>query len=360
MLIALRTDASLQIGTGHVMRCLTLADALRDRGGQCVFVCRAHEGHLLDLIQRRGHGAVALPAGEAGYQAPGRLAHDGWLGTAWATDAQATRQALSGQPVDWLVLDHYGLDRQWEAAMRPSCRRLLVIDDLADRQHDCDWLIDQNLGRGAADYDGLLSTDTHRLIGPSFALLRPEFAQWRDYSLKRRAGQPLRNLLIAMGGVDKGNATGQLLHALQAAPLSPDMRITAVMGPHAPWLHQLREQAAAMPRPTQVLTGVDNMAQLMADSDLAIGAAGGTAWERCALGLPSVVVVLAANQQAGAEALAQAGAAVVVQDIGNIVEVLTSLSDKASLLGNLSSAAARLVDGNGVARILETAFCSHV
>lgn len=360
MLITFRTDASLQIGTGHVMRCLTLADALRARGGKCRFVCRAHDGHLLDVIHRRGHDALALPAGAPAYEEQGFLAHDGWLGTDWASDAQATRDALQGENVDWLVLDHYALDHRWERAMRPSCRSLLVIDDLADRRHDCDWLIDQNLGRTAADYDGLLDRNTKLLIGPSFAILRPEFTQWRDNSLQRRAGQPLRNLLITMGGVDQGNATEQLLHHLQSTRLSPNLRITAVMGPHAPWLDQVREQAAAMPWPTQVLTGVDNMAQLMAANDLAIGAAGGTAWERCTLGLPSVVVVLAANQEKGAAALQQLGAAMVINDIGNVGAVLKSISGKASILEDMSKAAAKLIDGKGVVRILETVFYTHV
>ncbi len=308
MHIAFRTDASLQIGTGHVMRCLTLADALRERGAQSTFICRPHAGHLLGLIQQRGHTAKALAPADDTFNAPADPCHAKWLGTDWASDAEQTKQALSGQVVDWLVVDHYALDCRWEQTLRPHTRRILTIDDLADRPHDCDLLLDQNLGRQAKDYGGLLSRHTQTLIGPEYALLRPEFAQWREHKLRRRAHPQLKNLLITMGGVDQANATGQVLDALTHCELPADLHITVVMGPTAPWLAQVQALAAAMPRPTQVLAGVSNMAQLMAESDLCIGAAGSTNWERCCLGLPCLLLVLADNQQTSADALAEANA----------------------------------------------------
>jgi len=361
MRIAFRTDASIQIGTGHVMRCLTLADALRERGAQCCFICREHDGHLLDLIRQRGHEAIPLPACNDNHQAPPNPAHAAWLGTDWATDAEQTGQALAQQCVDWLVVDHYALDSRWEQALRPACHRLMVIDDLADRPHDCDLLLDQNLGRRERDYAALLKPSTRMLIGPQYALLRPEFAQWRQYSLARRAQPQLKNLLITMGGVDKDNATGQVLDVLKTCELPVDLHITVVMGPCAPWLEQAQEQAAQMPRPTQVLTGVTNMAQLMANSDLAIGAAGGTTWERCALGLPSMVFVLAKNQEPGAMALQQAGAAIMVHDIREMDILLSepALVSNPDFLRKMSKSAAALTTGTGVSRIVEKIFGSH-
>ena len=361
--IAFRTDASVQIGTGHVMRCLTLADALRERGADCTFICRPHTGHLLDLIALRGHKAVALPARTAdATQAAADLAHAAWLGTDWTTDAQDTRQALGNEAVDWLVVDHYALDAHWEQALRPNCQRLMAIDDLADRLHDCDLLLDQNLGRTAEDYGDLLRTHTTTLIGPRYALLRPEFAQLRAESLARRANPQLKHLLITMGGVDKDNATGHVLDALNACPLPPGLHITVVMGPHAPWLQQLQTQAAEMPRPTQVVAGVDDMARLMAGSDLAIGAAGGTAWERCCLGLPTLVLVIAENQQSGAAALQKAGAALAMQSATEIQHVIQNrlLSGDAALLQQLSQSAAQVTDGNGVSQIIERLMSQHV
>ena len=358
--VVFRADASLQIGTGHVMRCLTLADALRERGARCNFVCRPHQGHLLALIAQRGHQAVALPELQEGTQPNlNGTAHARWLGTDWTTDAQDTQQALSahtdGQPIDWLVVDHYSLDARWEEALRSQVKRIMVIDDLADRPHACDLLLDQNLGRSAQDYGGLLKGQPFTLIGPEYALQRPEFVALRAQSLARRQSNPqLRRLLITMGGVDKDNATGQVLAALQSCNLPNDLRVNVVMGPHSPWLSEVQAQAAQMPWHTEVLVGVDNMAQLMAESDLAIGAAGGTAWERCSLGLASLVLVLAKNQLPGAMALQKAGAAVAMetqQQITDFMGQMQTTEFAKEVLHKLSVAAASITDGEGCLRI---------
>ncbi len=355
MKVAFRTDASVQIGTGHAMRCLTLANALRERGAQCRFICRPHDGHLLDLIVQLGHEAIALPVCDAHFKAPADPAHAAWLGTDWAADAEQTRQVLGLQPLDWLVVDHYALDRRWEHALRQTCRHLMVIDDLADRPHDCNLLLDQNLGRSEQDYDGLLTRTTKTMIGPQYALLRPEFAQWREYSLARRAHPQLKNLLVTMGGVDKDNATGQVLNALKTSELPPDLHITIIMGSHAPWRATVQQQAAQIPWPTQILVGVTNMAQLMADSDLAIGAAGGTAWERCVVGLPSIAVVMAENQLDGAMALQQVGALLALLSSQDIQSHLSETLSGANTirLQAAGAAAARVTDGCGGTKIVQ-------
>ncbi len=355
MHIAFRTDASLQIGTGHAMRCLTLADALRERGAQSTFICRPLAGHLMDLIQRRGHTAKALAQADEAFTAPADPSHAKWLGTDWASDAAQTQQALGEQVVDWLVVDHYALDRRWEQTMRPHTRRIMAIDDLADRPHDCDLLLDQNLGRQAKDYGVLLSRHTQTLIGPAYALLRPEFAQWREHSLQRRAQPQLKNLLITMGGVDQTNATGQVLDALTHCELPADLRITVVMGPTAPWLAQIQAQATAMPRPTQVLADVSNMAQLMAESDLCIGGAGSTSWERCCLGLPAIQLVLADNQKGINAALELAGSVLTVQ-LDKLQAESPSLFAKVSrsdVLCGLSKNAAVACDGLGANKTVQ-------
>jgi len=362
MHVAFRVDASLQIGTGHVMRCLTLADALRERGARCSFVCRLHQGHLMGLIAQRGHRALVLPELQEGAQPiHNGAAHAHWLGTDWATDAQHTKQVLSvhlgNQPLDLLVVDHYALDACWEEALRPQVMRIMVIDDLADRPHACDLLLDQNLGRSAQDYEGLLKGKFTTLVGPKYALLRPEFAVLRKQSLARRQSKPqLQRLLVTMGGVDKDNATGLVLSALQSCTLPADMRVTVVMGPHAPWLEQVQAQATQMPWFTEVLVGVDNMAQLMAESDLAIGAAGGTAWERCSLGVPSLVLVLAKNQLSGALALQKSGAAMAIETQQQITDFMGQIQTTESakdVLDKLSKTAAVVADGEGCQRVVK-------
>lgn len=364
MKIAFRADASLQIGTGHVMRCLTLADALAARGADCQFICRVHEGNLIEFIRGKGYIAHALPiAREAstGSTAPGPaastpdLVHRHWLGATQAQDAEACTPILAAQGPDWLIADHYALDARWERALAQHYRKLMVIDDLADRPHACDLLLDQTFGRDAADYRPLVPTDCRLLCGSQYALLRPEFAALRPYSLQRRVRPALRELLITMGGVDKDNATGQVLQALRACPLPTDCRITVVMGATAPWLEEVRTQAQDMPWSTRVLVGVSDMAQLMADSDLAIGAAGSTSWELCCLGVPNLLVCTAANQRTVIGALASANATARL-DRAELSQPdgIPFFAQYAVLTENLAAyakAAARITDGSGASRV---------
>jgi UDP-2,4-diacetamido-2,4,6-trideoxy-beta-L-altropyranose hydrolase len=261
MHIVFRADASIQIGTGHVMRCLTLAQALRERGAQCRFICREHPGNLIDLIRQRGFIVHALRRYQDWVVQEKEPLHVGWLGTDWKADAEESKVGVGETAIDWMIVDHYALDRRWEHAMRGYCRHIMVIDDLADRTHDCDLLLDQNLGRKCEDYSALLEGKVKTLIGPQYALLRPEFLAFRAQSLHRRQNNPqLRHLLITMGGMDKDNAAGQVLATLQACALPADLRITVVMGLHAPWLAQVQVNTTHMPCQIEVLVGVNNMA----------------------------------------------------------------------------------------------------
>ena len=314
------------------------------------------------MIAHRGHRVVVLTHLEKSTDlSHADLTHANWLGTDLQTDALETRNALT-EKVDWLVVDHYALDSRWEKPLRPHCKNLMVLDDLADRPHDCDVLLDQNLGRSAQDYCGLLKPDTATLIGPRYALLRPEFAQLRSQSLARRALPQIKHLLITMGGVDKDNATGQVLHALTSCHLPDDLRITVVMGPNAPHLADVQQQAAQTRCPTQVLVSVSDIAQLMVDSDWCIGAAGGTSWERCCLGLPTLLLVLADNQLSGARALAQSGAALPLTTTQDMAQVFAKfLSGSAmSQLKSLSQAAAAISDGHGAHRIVDKMFSERL
>lgn len=355
--VIFRTDASLQIGTGHVMRCLTLAEALRDHGAHCRFICRSHPGNLNKEIGQRGFDVFELPyeSNWTGTEAT-QSVHAAWLGADWTTDAEQTKVGVGRTAIDWLVVDHYALDARWERALAPYCRKLMVIDDLADRPHACDLLLDQTFGRDAADYRPLVPADCHLLCGSQYALLRPEFAALRPYSLQRRDKPSLRELLITMGGVDKDNSTGQVLQVLRTCALPTDCRITVVMGATAPWLDEIRTQAQDMPWPTRVLVGVGNMAQLMADSDLAIGAAGATSWERCCLGLPTIMFVLAENQRKTAQGLARSGGVKLIELGQNAEtqfteELLQLLDDPAQLL-QMSDCAASVVNGSGINAVI--------
>lgn len=361
MKVIFRADASLQIGTGHVMRCLTLADALAIKGVDCQFICREHEGNLIEFIRRKGYVTHALPLT---CQARSNLsflsfevatngtAHSHWLGATQAEDALACAPFLVTQHPNWLVVDHYALDARWEDALAPHYHKLMVIDDLADRPHSCDLLLDQTFGRDAVDYLPFVTSDCSLLCGSHYALLRPEFAALRPYSLQRRANPVLRELLITIGGTDRDNVTTQILRELCASHLPPDCRITVVLGHTAPWLYEVSAQAQDMPWPTRVLVGISDMAQLMADSDLAIGAAGATSWERCCLGLPTILMVLADNQRKIAEGLCKAGAANLF-DKSEIKSqpLITAEYMGAPLLNAMSRAAASITNGLGASQV---------
>ena len=363
--IAFRTDASLLMGSGHLMRCLTLADALTVQGAQSHFISRAHPGHLLEVIRQRGFEFTALPAElsappAANIQTASDSAkepdHASWLGCDWQTDAEQTRAIVEKLQPDWLVVDHYALDQRWESALRPYAKEIMVIDDLADRPHQCDLLLDQNLGRQPQDYAHLVPPQCQVFAGPQYALLRPEFAALRAYSLQRRQQPVLKQVLITMGGVDQPNATGQVLQALKGCSLPQDCCISVVMGLQAPWLPQVRALAQDMPWPTEVLVNISDMAQRMADSDLAIGAAGSTSWERCCLGLPTLMVVLADNQRLGAQALQEAQAALLIGDVNDIAMKLPlAINASAShhRLQEMSTATAAIAYGRGVDKVLK-------
>lgn len=356
MKIVFRVDASLKMGTGHLMRCLTLADALKSQGASCHFICREHPGNLNAVVVQRAHSLSALPYAPGDpLHAPIAPAHAEWLGASWKDDATQTLEALDGKKVDWLVVDHYALDRRWENQVAKYCRRLLVIDDLADRDHDCDVLLDQNLGRQTQDYSQRVPPSCRLLLGPQFSLLRPEFAQLRRQSLANRAGRKVRNLLISMGGVDADNATGQVLEGLRPI-VDHHWNIKVVMGAIAPWRAKIQAQAQTMPCHTEVLVNVSNMAELMSEADLAIGAAGSTSWERCCLGLPSIMLILAENQRSIAEHLKQRGAATLIDSNDHLADLLPIELDQlrpTEKSQKMSSAAASITDGLGTERVKE-------
>ena len=354
MKIAFRADASLEMGTGHVMRCLTLARALRERGHDCLFIGREHPGNLLKLIRDEGFSVHALSAGG---DLDAELAHAKWLGASQAEDALACGALLASWRPDWLVVDHYALDHRWEVSVRPVGCRVLVIDDLADRQHSCDVLLDQTFGRSTAAYESKVPQGSKLLCGAQYALLRSEFLTWRAYSLQRRSHARLQTVLISMGGVDKDNATEKVLDALRSCPLPSNCQITVVMGRTAPWLSAVEEKSRQMPWPTVVHKNVSNMAEIMAESDLAIGAAGATVWERSCLGLPSIMMVLAANQRYAARVLERAEVVRVVALSENLVSSLiaeiSSITASPDRLSRLSANASTIVDGLGCQRVLD-------
>ena len=355
--IAFRTDASLQIGTGHFMRCLTLADGLIQLGTHIRFISRELPAHLRDMLTAKGMEFVLLDS-NANNSHIEDLAHAHWLGSSQAQDAQTTIQALSGQSWDWLVVDHYALDACWESALRCTTKQIMAIDDIADRQHDCDMLLDQNFYSDMdTRYTGKVPVHCRLLLGPRYALLREEFRQLHEQVKPRN--RPAKRILVFFGGVDADNYTGRAIEALSEIDMS-GLHVDAVIGAQHPCREPI--ETACRERGFTCHVQTDKMAELMATADLAIGAGGSACWERCCLGLPALLVALAENQINIAKDLDRYGACTYIGSAKSAsAEILQNaigkLLNAPNQLRALSEKAYSLVDGMGADRVCRELSC---
>ncbi len=330
--VLFRCDAGPLKGTGHVYRCMSLADTLAWLGWRCRFAVAP--------------GSLEVVPGLARWD-PLRLPDDS------EADAAAEVAALSALSADLLVVDHYERDAAFERSCRGAFRRILILDDAPTRSHDCDLLLDCTPGRVAADYAGLVPPDAQLLCGPTFAPLRPEFGRARSAALARRGGS-VRRVLIAVGGSDASGATALAVSAVRAA--LPSVAIDVIAGSAAPDLPLIREAVAAAGKGCVLHVDPPTMATLMTEADLAIGAPGSTSWERCTLGLPTLLFTIAENQRSNAAALARARAA---DDLGppdgwtfeRLAARILSLCHAPERLRRMAQAAAALTDGKGALRV---------
>lgn len=341
--LLIRPDASLESGAGHLMRCLTLADALAARGWQAHFACSAAPGFDFSLIARRGHHLHQLPSLSS-----------------WSEDAQAIAALVRQLEPFWLLVDHYGLDARWERACGQPVGQICVIDDLADRPHDCALLFDSGIHRQAEAYAGHVTGTCRLFCGPDFALLRPAFASLRPESLERRAEAPgPQRLLLAMGGVDADNVTGRVLDVIGPVLEQHPLALDVVLGRSAPHRAAIEARLASAGFTARLHVDLPDLASLMAQSDIAIGASGGTALERLCLGLPSLVLSLADNQPPAARAIMDFGAGIYAGDVrepGWQDRLHTGLEGwlaDPAVLPTVSALAGALVDGHGAKRIAE-------
>ena len=305
MKIAFRLDASTQIGTGHLMRCLTLADELKPHCDQIHFVSRHLPEHLRSMLTAKGYEYTLLVSVQKDTVLDKSLAHADWLEVNQEQDAIDSIQKLSDETWDWLIVDHYALDIKWETAMRPYSKHIMVIDDLADRKHDCDLLLDQNYYHDIEQrYQGLVPEHCVTLLGPAYVLLRPEFADARQ-RLRGRNGT-VQRIMVFFGGSDPTNQTQKAVEALKQLN-RPDIGVDVVVGSVNPYRNIIQALCAELPN-VIFHCQVSNMAELIINADIGIGAGGSAMWERCCLGLPTITVVFAANQERTTEDVARIGA----------------------------------------------------
>lgn len=357
--IAIRVDASLHMGSGHVMRCATLAEELRSRGAAVTFICRELPGNYINWLISKQFEVLILAAPACGVTVCGDAAppHLAWLGIPLEQEIAEVRTLLSDRPAaDWMIVDHYALDARWERAAKSFAGRIMVIDDLADRVHDCSILLDQNYYHDMQQrYDGFLPSTCTTLLGPDYALLRGEFASLRAQCTPRRA--TVKRILVFFGGVDADNYTTPAIAALARAN-RPELQVDVVIGAQHPARTAI--EAACVQHGFECHVQTSRMAELMAGADLAIGAGGTATWERCSLGLPTLTLCVADNQRQLVDDAALGGL-IYAPDIKpglDLEEALllhyTALLDNPGLRRFLSRQSFTIVDGRGAGRVART------
>lgn len=344
MYVVFRADASSVNGIGHIMRCLTLAHALRNRFDRCMFVCSDGDD-AIELIQEAGFDVLAIASAADPEEQ--------------AAETAAAARSAGVSCADWLVVDHYGLDSRYEFAARGFARRVAVIDDLGDRAHDCELLLDQNLRIGTVDpYRALVPQGCAVLLGPRFALVRPEFAT--HAAARGTRDGSVRRILIFFGGGDSTALTAKALRALLSVGAT-NLAVDVVVSRAYPSGAAVEALAQRLPG-ARLHEHVTDMAALMARADLMLGAGGSTAWERCVLGLPSITVTVADNQSTPTLALAERGATVFPGTAKDVTEealaalVVSLLSDR-ERVANIGRSARTVTDGRGAALVASALHC---
>lgn len=344
MRVLIRADASAVMGSGHVARCLTLANLLRRQGAHVAFAGRQLPGNRLEALRADGFEVFALPHAYPHEQCGSGI--EALL--PWQADIAALDEALKGcAQFDWIIVDHYGLDHHWQTAARRWALRIAAIDDLANRRHAVDVLLDQNLTGTPQAYEALTDKHCERLLGPHFALLRDEFCR-EPLEIRAQA----RRVLVNFGGFD---AAGQVHKAMLALTDIEGLEVDFVAGLDNPAWSQM--QALAVNHPDWRLHSyVSDFSRLMVQADLFIGAGGGTSWERAALGLPTLCISVAANQQTNAELLAAMGAQVYLGgheqvDTAQLHQAIGFVLANKGLRQSLARHSRELVDGCGAERV---------
>lgn len=308
MNVVFRVDAALHIGSGHVMRCLTLADELTCQGVNCIFICREFDGNLFTLIKDKGYSLFPLPeiktilSPKAGQIVP----HEHWLGTDYESDAKQTIDIFKHMKIkiDWLIVDHYAIDIHWEQLLRPYVNKIMIIDDLADRKHDCDLLLDQNYYQQLEKrYQYLLPEYTQTLLGPSYSLLRKDFTLYNNELKNYRERFNQGNIIMFFGGIDSNNETDKALEGIKNSLREQD-NVQIILGINNSNIEGLKVKYKKFKKFSFHIQ-INDMSARMANAYLYIGAVGTTTWERCVMFLPGIVVSVADNQIEMAKALNQ-------------------------------------------------------
>jgi UDP-2,4-diacetamido-2,4,6-trideoxy-beta-L-altropyranose hydrolase len=311
--IAFRVDASIEIGTGHLMRCLTLAKQLKRQNHSIIFICRKIPKELKHSIADQ-HSLILLSPSQKTIQSND---YSTWLGDTQENDATETLKVLkkSEKVIDWMIVDHYGIDSTWEKLIKSTVNNVMVVDDLANRQHDCEFLLDQTYGRTNNAYLNLIHNHCFTFLGSRYSLLRDEFDIGQESIINKRRSIDLNNLsiLVMFGGIDQHNLSQSVTDLILTVPTVNNIKV--VLSRNAIHADRLRTYFKDN---TQVEILIDpkapnTIANIMLSTDIAVGASGTTSWERCAMGLPSIAIIEAENQRNIALNLESIGAIKIIE-----------------------------------------------
>lgn len=340
--IVIRADASSKIGFGHIMRCLTLADEIKQKNARISFVSREEDGNLITLINERGYKVYPLSKGfECG------------------NDVILTKEVLASYNIlpDLLIVDHYGIDIVWESTIRSVAKKIMVIDDFCNRRHNCDLFLNQNYNVENESYYGLLQDNCIKLLGAKYSMLRPEFRKMRENLQKHN--DIVKRILVLMGGADNQDMTSKVLQAIKMLEIN-NITVDVVVGAANKYYKKIKSIVSNIHYAT-CHYDVENISELMSKADLSIGAAGSTTWERCCMGLPSIVIAIAENQINIAENLGNDGIVVNLGWYENVEQIdirdeIENLLNNSSKRMMMSLKAREVVDGRGVERVAEKIF----
>ncbi len=306
MKIFIRTDSSHKIGTGHVVRCINLANLLKSKYSDITFICRKLSGSISNRILSYGFKLIELPRQIKRNSEIQNIQNENvWLNVSYIKDVKETISVIKDYKVNWLIIDHYGIDFQWQKQIRKKVNRIMVIDDLANRIHDCDILLDQNYVNNINNrYSKKVPDNCNLLLGPKYALLSKDYKDSKTFS--RNFKRSRRHILLFFGGSDSQNLTTRILNILLTIEQNL-MSVNIVINKNN---HQYDRLCKIIEDYNNVIihTNLPSLSGLIKKSDFAIGSGGVNLLERCVYGLPSIVITTADNQKESSKSLNDIGA----------------------------------------------------
>ena len=357
--IAIRADASESIGVGHIMRCLTLANFIKNEKHfthlSITFICNSLPSYLQKKIESEGFNLIEL--------ANNKNNKNNKKETYQTFDAQLCIDTIQDLgKYDLLIQDHYQLSAPWQKRLKSYYHKILVIEDIAERVHQSDFLLDQTFGRQPQEYGLYVNSSCQLLTGQSYILLREEFTQLiPDAKAKRAKNTKINNILISFGGTDVKNMTGLAIESI--IELSANERLgrqyslSVVLSSTSKQLNVIKNIVRSYSWIT-LFIDTNEMAQLMLNADLAIGANGSTAWERCSLGLPTISFDFADNQKVISQKLNELGAIInlgtpCIKSKENIQNQILNLCANHSVYTYMVKKCFNVCDGYGTSRVLK-------